>query len=489
MPPTIPPDLNLILLFLRMGQGWSQANLGKAAGVSPNLINDYERGRKSLTRTRLEHLLSFMNLPPERIDATLAVIEANRAASAAPKDSADVLSESRRRIEAVAGRTGKLATELVRSVLSMLTLEAEGLAARERAAALWARLKSRSPEERTALVEDSRRFRTWALMERVALESIAAAAENPAVALKLAQLALRIAELVPGPEGWRLRLAGYAWAHIANAKRVLNDLASAEAALDEAKRLWNAGASSDPGLLNEVWILWIEATIHDARRRFTQALRVLDQALALDEGELRGKLLLTKAQIHTARGDLAQSTAALTEAAALTSSRSDPRMALAVRFQIVVNLCHEERANEAAARMPEVRELSRRIGNEMDFVRTVWLEGLVAAGLGNYEEAEQALDQVRREFAVRNLAYDYAIVSMELASVLLETGRTCEVRAVADSALRTLQAQGVQREPMAALALFLEAAGREEVTLDSTRRLVRYLYRASHDPELPFEAA
>src|SRR4051794_14603124 len=33
--------------------------------------------------------------------------------------------------------------------------------------------------------------------------------------------ALRIAELTPGEERWRLRLQGYAWAHVASARRAL----------------------------------------------------------------------------------------------------------------------------------------------------------------------------------------------------------------------------------------------------------------------------
>src|SRR5215208_1989431 len=72
------PDLAVVLYFLREGQEVSPATLGELSGVSPNLLNDYEEGRKTLGRERLELLISFMNLPPETIDATLARLHANR---------------------------------------------------------------------------------------------------------------------------------------------------------------------------------------------------------------------------------------------------------------------------------------------------------------------------------------------------------------------------------------------------------------------------
>ena len=77
MPRERLPDLSIVLLVLRESMGWRQTELGEVAGISPNIVNDYERGRKTLTRRRLEHLISFMGLRPERIDALLAELEAD----------------------------------------------------------------------------------------------------------------------------------------------------------------------------------------------------------------------------------------------------------------------------------------------------------------------------------------------------------------------------------------------------------------------------
>jgi len=488
MPRKPLPDLSVVLTFLREGQGWSQADLGRAAGTSPSLLNDYEGGRKKLTRQRLEHLISFMGLRPERIDATLTCLEANRADSRALSDPADRSAESRRHVEAVAGRAGRLATDFARSVLSLLTLEGEGLYERQRADFLWTRLKRRSPDERLALVEDSKKFRSWALCERVAAESIEAAAEDPAKALELAGLALRIAELAPGEEGWRRRLQGYAGAFVANAHRVNGNLPGAAKAFSRASKLWEAGAPGDSGLLNEAWIPWIEAYLCGEQQRLPMALKRIDDALAADRGHLRAKILLTKSRILEIQGNLEASTAILREAASLIDVDRDSRSALGVRFQLLVNLCLQDGATEAEQWLGEVRELAGRFGKELDLVRMVWLEGSVWTGVGRTAEAIAAFEQVRREFANRGIAFDYALVSLELSLVLLDQGRTEEVRKIADEMLWIFRNQKVHREALAALQVFCDAAKREAATAKLARSVFLFLHRAQHDSELRFEA-
>src|SRR6202035_2682974 len=101
------PDLCLVLGFLRQGQKWSQGQLAAAAGVSPKLISEYERGGKTLTRPRLEFLVAFMGLPPERIDATLECLEDNRAASR-PSAADDSFARTRQKVEELSSRVSRL---------------------------------------------------------------------------------------------------------------------------------------------------------------------------------------------------------------------------------------------------------------------------------------------------------------------------------------------------------------------------------------------
>jgi len=486
MPRAVISDLSIVFTFLRQGQGWSQAALGEAAGISPNLINDYERGRKTLLRERLEHLIAYMGLPPEAIDATLAELAANRARARAPRDSPDAPSGTARRVEALAIRLGAAMTGFARAMLRELTVEGEALHARQRAGLLWDRLKRHTSAERRPLVQKGRKYRTWALCERIAAESIRQAPNHPKEALELAELALLIAERLPGERTWSLRLQGYAWAHVSNARRVCNDLPGAEAAMVRARKLWEAGEPGDPGLLNKAWLPGLESALRRDQRRFQEALKRINEALVLDTGELRGQILLNRSAIYQILGDPEGSAVALSEATPLIDPRREPRLAFGVRFNHLVDLCQLGRFEEAAPRLTGVRSLAERSGEELDLTRVLWLEGKIAAGLGKAEEALSAFEQARGVFRRRDLTFVYGLVSLELAVLLLEEGRTSDVKTLAEEMLQIFRTQRIEREALAALRLFCDAARRETATADLARRLVRFLHRAQYDPELRF---
>jgi transcriptional regulator with XRE-family HTH domain len=487
MPNAPLPDLAIVLYFLRTGHGWDQPRLANEAGIHVSDLNKYERGRKPLSRNRLEHIISFMGLPPETIDATLDRLHANRAAARAPAPREGSFAESRRRIEAVASRLSRLVTDFGRSALLLLTVEGEALPARQKAAQLWLRLKKKSPADRLLFVEKSREFRTWALCELLVAESIRLAANHPRDARDVARLAVRMAELVAEEELFRRRLQGYALAGLCNAERVCNDLPAADATFARAEHLWIEGEPGDPGLLNPALLPWVEAALHRANRRFPNALKAIELALSRDSGEFRGKILLSKARILETLGDPEGSTAALMEAAPLIDADRDPRDAWAVRFNLVADLCHLGRFEEGAQRIGEVRALAMRMGGQLDLTRVVWLEGKVAAGLGQSAAAEADFQQVRQKFSTEELAYDYALVSLELALVLLSAGNNDRVKALADEMFWIFKSQRIHREALAALRLFYEAARRQAATVRLTQSILRFLLRAQHDPELRYE--
>jgi hypothetical protein len=53
--------------------------------------------------------------------------------------------------------------------------------------------------------------------------------------------------------------------------------------------------------------------------------------------------------------------------------------------------------------------------------------------------------------------------------------------------LRKQDRHGVQPEALAAIGIFCEAARREAATVELARRVIRFLDRSQHDPELKFE--
>jgi hypothetical protein len=125
-------------------------------------------------------------------------------------------------------------------------------------------------------------------------------------------------------------------------------------------------------------------------------------------------------------------------------------------------------------------------GGELDRVRFRWLQGTVAAGLGWTQEALGHLEAVREEFIRRGIAYDAALVTLEIAGLHLQEGRTAEVKRLACEVVTIFQAQKVHREALAAVQLFREAAERETVTRETVRQLLSYLQRARNEPGLRF---
>ena len=96
------------------------------------------------------------------------------------------------------------------------------------------------------------------------------------------------------------------------------------------------------------------------------------------------------------------------------------------------------------------------------------------------------LSAARAGFGRLENRYSEALVSLELAGLYLEQGRTAEVKEMVAVMEPVFRAQGVHIEARKALALFRQAVELETVNLELVRRLVAFLDRAQHDPELRF---
>jgi tetratricopeptide (TPR) repeat protein len=359
--------------------------------------------------------------------------------------------------------------------------------ARRQAGERWEYLRALPAWARRVLVEGAREYQSWSLCEHLCAESERAAADDAARALELASLALRVAELVPGPEAWRSRLQGYAWAHLGNARRVAGDLSAADEAFKHARRFREAGAPGDPKVLSEGRLLDLEASLRREQRRWEEAVSLHDRALAKAPAADHGSILLNKAFTLQQKGDFERAIETLLTVGPLIDGSREPRLSCVLRFNLAANLSQLGRHEEAEELLPEVRRLAMGLGNGLDLVRLRWLEGRCAAGLGRTEEALVALSQVREDFTSRGIAYDAALATLELAVLYLEQGRTGEVRRLARQMTPIFKAQGVHREALAVLKLFCEAADKDAASVAMVRRVVEYLHRARHNPELHFE--
>ncbi|HSK76121.1 MAG TPA: helix-turn-helix transcriptional regulator [Thermoanaerobaculia bacterium] len=480
---------HLTLTLLRSSRGWTQRELAQAARASSNVLSGYETGFRHLSLRKLEDLSAPMGYGPAVVDVALLGVETLLTVMA-PRPGSSLVNPTEaewQRIQRAVAAAAREAAEKTCEVLAEAVRTARAREDRREAGEQWERLRRLSFRERRALVESERELQNWALCERLCAESEKAAADEASRALELAELALRVAQLVPGEEEALSQIQGYAWAFLGNARRVASRLPEAEEAFKTSRLLRDADAGSTPGLLDVARLIDLEASLFRDQRRFDDALVLHDQALGISHPGSSTYILLNKAFTQEQMGDFDAAITTLEKASVQVDRKREPRLLFGIQFNLAVNHAHQDRHAEALAFLPQVRELALEMGNGLDLVRVLWLEGRIIVGLGRREEAVVALEQVRGEFTTREIAYDAALVSLELAVLYLEDGRISEVRILARQMLWIFRAQGVHREALAALKLFCEAAEREQATVDLARRVADYLERARHNPDLRFE--
>ncbi|MDP9119770.1 MAG: helix-turn-helix transcriptional regulator [Acidobacteriota bacterium] len=436
-----PDDLKLLVRLLRQLRGWDQEEMAAAAGLDPSSVSRYENGRTAPHPKTLDRLVTGAGLSSSFVDhCLLPVLRAARLAvelsmkSGAAEDLESAVFEHG---EAIArGLSAAVAAAFLGS-FEKKEKDPWPSPARPReedhleAAELWSHLKGCTSSDRRLLLEEPEYQTCWALAVRLSHESEDAACDSIDRARELAELAVWVAERVPGDEPWRQRLLGYCLMFLANALRVANDEQKAEAALARAWKLWHGGAVAASPLLAEWRLLDREASLRRDQRRFAQSLELSDRALAIAPSTMAGRILANKAVALEHMGEAERAIEALRQAAPLIDPQREPRLPLVVRFNLAVNLCHLDRFAEADALLPEIRRLAAVLDKQLDQVRVGWLEGKVAAGLGRSGQATAAFEQVQREFLAREMAYDYALVTLELVTLRLAGAPREEIRELA----------------------------------------------------------
>jgi tetratricopeptide (TPR) repeat protein len=483
----IPTLLGFALDHLIRAHGWTSKELATRASVAPSTISAYIWG-EGLERERLEELAGMMGLGPAEVERALLAARLALPPEPAPWSPVDPTEEERRIVEKAAAMAGSETMDLVLEIRLHEIRQENRRREMEKGRELAQQLKAYSASEQRDLIEGAPDFQHWGLAAVLCADSEAMAPRSPGKALELAERALFVAQHVAGTEAFRRRLEGWCTGFVGNAQRVIgSNLPEAGRTFDCARRLWSEG--KDPaGLFSEAHLLDMEASLRRDQRLFSRARKLHDGALALAWPEEVGMLLLNTACTHQAEGEHDKALETLEKAAEVIDGTLQPRMRFGVRFNQASNLLELGRATEAVPIMKEARELAEKLRNDIDFLKTLWLEGKCAAGLGQRERALATLEKVRRDFEAQELPFNYALVSLDLALLYREAGLFAQIKNLANDILRIFQAQQVHREAILAMMLFQEAAEQEQVTVELVRRLQKFLAKARSNPEICFEA-
>lgn len=364
--------------------------------------------------------------------------------------------------------------------------------AAERAAAadLWRELEPHDTARRRALIWEEPAYQTWGLFELLAQRSHEILPQEPRKAEDLARLALDVAEQLDGlayGSGAVEAAKGRAWLHLANTLRVLGDFRQAEQAFQTAE-LFLARSWLDP--LDEGLLLELKAPLRRAQGRFDEALAMLDEAVGIyrevNEPHLHGRVLMIKGVTLQYQGHPGKAAECFRQSLFLLDGTREPRLVVMSQCNLIGCLQDSGRSAEAAALIPEARRLVEQAGKRSDLLRLSWIGAKAAAALGRSADAERALLEIREAFLADDLAFDAAIVSLDLAALYARLGRPAEVKRLAMEMLPVFQSRAVYREALAALIVLQKAAEMEQLTLGLVEEVAAYLREAKNDPHLRF---
>jgi tetratricopeptide (TPR) repeat protein len=188
--------------------------------------------------------------------------------------------------------------------------------------------------------------------------------------------------------------------------------------------------------------------------------------------------MLLKAKILEEMGEFAQAISLLAQADSDLDISREPRLFVYLRFNLLVCLLLAGRFDEAERLFPQLQKLLEEYrAQPLDFVRLLWVEGNIHLGRGRLGPAEEAFREVRQEFLARQMGYDAALVSLDLALLFAQEDCTEELKRLAGELMPIFEAQDVHREALVALLMFQRACQEERVTVDLVRQFAAYLRR------------
>jgi tetratricopeptide (TPR) repeat protein len=430
------------------------------------------KAKKPLERERLEAYAAKWEPAPGAVESALTAVVSIRPDGEAEALGAHLPPEVRVDLE----KTAATHYRQMRRELFEGARDLKFELARAEAAKVWEILRplQMRSADRRKVIEDSPRYATWALVEKLAHESDRATVRDVEEALALADLAVWTADRFQQPAEYQAAAREYAQVYLGNARRVKGWLDQAEAAFARAKEVAAVGEMA-PAPFSRARILDREAALHRANRRFGKALALQDRAFEVATPSELGFLWLNRAAIHQQSNDPERAITALQKACATFDDQSDSRDRWVAQFNLAANLVELGRGVEAAPLLPQVRAVAESQRAALDLLRVNWLEGKCAAAVGEIERAVGKLDLVWRDFADLKIDYDAALAALDLAVIHLSAGHLEETKVLALRTVAVFRKLKIEQNELAAVRLFWEAAGRERATVDLARQAHRAL--------------
>lgn len=339
---------------------------------------------------------------------------------------------------------------------------------------LLAKLMEHPEEARIRRLASDEVFHTWGLTQLLLQKSRERVHSDARQAVELAELAVEVVDHLPAepyhPE-WVGDLEARTWAVLGNARRVVGELTSAEAAFRRAFAFLEGESTGRPQVRAEM--LDLLASLRREQGRLDEALALLDEMESLyrkvGDDHMVGKALLKRAITLNEQGKTRRAVEVVGRATPLLDPARDAQLPRYARQHLVGYLIALDRFAEARERLTE-------LGSDPDWPeaqrqRLRWMEAQIAQGLQEWETAEALYLDLQSWFLRHDLPFDAALVSLDLALLYKETDRDEDLQRLASQILPLFQTRGVGREALASLLLFQQALERKTLTAELLREM------------------
>lgn len=320
------------------------------------------------------------------------------------------------------------------------------------------------------------------------VESWALRTSDPAGMVTLARLAAQLADSLGPEDGAAAERADFqarAWSELGNALRIAADVPGSETAFAEALLRAERG-TGDRQLFARIFDL--TASLRISQRRFREACRLLEGIFELHraagEHHLAGRALIKRGIALLYENEFEEACRYIAHGLGQIDPSREPALALSAVHNLVIGAVEAGAYEQAARWIGASRTLYDQRGSAIDQLKLRWLEGRIEAGRGDLESAELGLWEVHDEFESRGLPIEAAVVSLDLAMLWLQQGRTAEILESVEEILETFRALGIRREAVAALLVLRRAIDHERATNELARLLRRVSGRLKRQENL-----
>ncbi len=310
--------------------------------------------------------------------------------------------------------------------------------------------------------------------------------ENPDQMVQLAHCAVLMGDRLNEQEYGQKKSADLrcrAWVELANAYRVADQLDQADAALSQATELFLQGTRED---LLGARFFDVLASQYVARRQFDPACNALDlvRLIYLRHGDehLAGRALIMKGIFTGYRGDAEEAISLLQCGLSSVNEQSDPGLVFSATQSQARFLVDCGRFEDARSALQDLRARRLDIGGRVNELKVRWLEGQISVGLGELDDAEHALVEVKQGFGETGLTYKAALAGLELGAVWLRKKRADDAARVVLESTDVFLSLQIQREFLASVLMLRKAVEMKYLNLTLLRQVIDFLYKPERDP-------